>query len=194
VPDPVLIHAGNARKAGRKYGIDPAVILGILSVEGGTSPDGKPVAPGDGAGPPSYGQFTYGTGASLGVKFGDSASETDAIGRYLNQLGYQKNPERAIAAYNGGPANPQYPYARKVLAAAKRYTNAGGASQAAGPAEPAPDASSDGGGGLFGETERSGAVRALTYTALTLGGVTLAALGITRALGLRKLVPTIPVS
>jgi hypothetical protein len=191
VTDPVLIHAGNARNAARKWGIPASVILGILSVEGGTDSQGRPVAPGDGAGPPSFGQFTYGTGAQLGVKYGDSASETDAIGRYLTQLGYQKDPTRAIAAYNGGPGNPQYGYANKVLAAAKHYAGLSGGGAAPSPANgsagvqatAAPEDSS--GAGLFGTTERSGAVRALTYTALTVAGVALAGLGISRTAGLR---------
>lgn len=192
--DPVLIHAGNAAKAARKWGIPASVILGILSVEGGTSATGKPVAPADGAGPPSYGQFTYGTGAELGVKYGDSASETDAIGRYLTQLGYDKDPTRAIAAYNGGPGNPQYGYAAKVLAAAKHYTGLGSTSSAPPATSSGTDTASSTGddsssAGLFGATERSGAVRALTYTALAVGGVALAGLGIFRTAGLRTGAP-----
>lgn len=182
--DPVLIHAGNAQAAGRKYGVDPADILGILSVEGGTSATGQPVAPHDGAGPPSFGQFTYGTGAALGIKFGDSKSETDGIARYLVQLGYHDNRQLAIARYNGGPGNPQFTYASKVLAAAKRYTGLGSSSSSTAPASE-PASTQDDSSGLFGTTQRSGAVRALVYVALTLAGATLAGLGLTRTTGLR---------
>lgn len=177
--DPVLIHVGNAEIAGNRYGVAPADILGILSVEGGTGPDGKPVAPADGMGPPSYGQFIYSTGASLGVKYGDSASETDAIARYLVKLGYKTDRARAIAAYNGGPANPQYDYAAKVIAAAKRYLGAKGGS-----------ATVNTGGtttGNVGDTDGLGEslLRGLVWTGLVGAGTILAALGIGRALGVR---------
>lgn len=192
--DPVLIHTANAIKAGQRWGIPPSVILGILSVEGGTSASGKPVAPGDGAGPPSYAQATFGTGATYHVQYGNSASETDFIGHYLHDLGYDTDPTRAIAAYNGGPGNPQYSYASKVLAAAKHYTGLGAgdtttptSSSSTAPAttDTTSDTSSDSGGGLFGATERSGAVRALLYVSLAAGGVALAGLGIFRTTGLR---------
>lgn len=177
--DPVLIHAGNARAAARKHRVRVEHIMGILSVEGGTSEDGKPVKPGDGLGPPSYGQFITATGAALGVKYGDSASETDAIARYLNQLGYQKDPKRAIAAYNGGPGNPQYTYADKVINAAKRYVGADGpASPAASPSAPARDT------GALGIDVRSGATRALLWTVLVAAGVALAVMGASRAAGM----------
>lgn len=119
--DPVLIHAGNAANAEQRYGIPASVILGLLSVEGGTGPDGRPVAPADGLGAPSYGQFIYGTARSLGVKVGDSASEVDGIARYLVSLGWRSDPDRALGAYNGGPGNPRPEYAAKVRAAARRY-------------------------------------------------------------------------
>lgn len=183
--DPVLIHAGNARKAARRYGVRFEDIMGILSVEGGTSADGKPVAPEDGAGPPSYGQFTYSTGRSLGVKYGDSASETDGIGRYLVQLGYRTDPKRAIAAYNGGPGNPQYDYAQKVAAAAKRYTGGGDAASPAPRDTPAGDTATTGSAGLFGADIRSGALRALVFATLVAAGVALTMIGATRATGAR---------
>lgn len=123
--DPVLIHRAAAAAAGLRYHVDPADILGILSVEGGTSSTGQPVAPGDGAGPASYGQFTYETGKALGVKFGNSVSEVNAIAKYLNDLGYQKDRKKALAAYNGGPGNPQYDYADKVITASQKYGGKG---------------------------------------------------------------------
>lgn len=189
--DPVLIHAGNARTAARRYHVRFEDIMGILSVEGGTSADGKPVAPEDGAGPPSYGQFTFETGRSLGIKYGDSASEVDGIARYLRQLGYADDRERAIAAYNGGPGNPQYDYARKVDAAAKRYAGGGadvGGTVAAGTSDG--DTSSPATGdtsstGLFGANVRSGAVRALVFVLIVAAAIALAIIGVTRASGAR---------
>lgn len=185
--DPVLMHVGNARRAAKRYGVAAADIMGILSVEGGTSSSGRPVAPRDGAGPASYGQFTYGTGASLGVKYGDSASETDAVARYLVQLGYKDDRTRAIAAYNGGPGNPQYDYAAKVENAAKRYAGAGTTTGgAAAPDEPAtPATSSSSGGGLIDEGKRSDALKALTWVGLAAGGTALIGLGLTRTVGLK---------
>jgi hypothetical protein len=177
--DPVLIHLANARKAGQRRGVRPADIMGILSVEGGTSAAGKPVAPGDAAGPPSFGQFTFGTGASLGVDYGDSASETDAIARYLNQLGYQRDAKRAIAAYNGGPGNPQFDYADKVIAAAKRYAGINAGDAPAGDA-PAPSSS---GGPLVDDAKRSGALKALLWVAAIGSGTVLFGLGASRTFG-----------
>lgn len=182
--DPVLIHAANAKKAGAKWGVDPAVILGLLSVEGGTSSSGKPVAPHDGAGPPSYGQFTYATGSSYGVKFGDSASETDAIGHYLHDLGYSSDPRTAIAKYNGGPGNPQYSYADKVLSAAKRY----GAGAITGTSAPAPSAGAQPtvaatqGSDLFAD-KASGLKYASTWLVVLLAGLAVAAIGVNRSFG-----------
>lgn len=183
--DPVLrFHLGNARIAARKYGVRVEDILGILRVEGGTSATGAPVAPGDGAGPPSFGQFTFGTGRSLGVKFGNSASETDAIARYLVQLGYHKDRLRALGAYNGGPGNPQMGYAAKVDAASKAYRGASGSS-ATGPAtiptaDPSTQSTVSAGGELIGADKRSGLLKALTWVALVTGGLALAGIGITR--------------
>lgn len=183
--DPVLMHVGNARRAGRKYGIPAAVILGILHVEGGTDSRGRPVRPADGAGPPSYGQFTFGTGAAYGVRFGDSASETDAIARYLRDLGFDKNPERAIAAYNGGPGNPQYGYARKVINAARRYAGAGHDPKPPSPNVDATRTDDEAPGGLVGAAEKTGAVRAITWLSLAAAGTVLLGLGTSRALGAR---------
>jgi hypothetical protein len=182
--DPVLrFHLGTARIAARKYGVRVEDILAILRVEGGTSATGSPVAPGDGAGPPSFGQFTFGTGRALGVKFGNSASETDAVARYLVQLGYHKDRLRAFGAYNGGPGNPQMGYAAKVDAASKAYRGAGGTSST-GPAT-IPTAGGDpttttAGGELIGADKRSGLLKALTWVALVAGGLALTGIGITR--------------
>lgn len=114
-------HLQNAIAAGNKNNVAPADILAILEVEGGTDKNCRPVAPGDGLGPPSYGQFITATGKALGVQYGNSASETDAIARYLNELGYQDNRILSFAKYNGGPGNPQHTYSLKVDFAARKY-------------------------------------------------------------------------
>lgn len=128
--NPIMVHRQWVLKYHDKYKIPAAVVFGVLEVEGGTDDRGRPVAPGDGAGPPSFGQFTFGTGKALGVQYGNSQSEVDAIYRYLLQLGYKVSQsadspanKRAIGGYNGGPGNPQLDYAEKVLAAAKKYGN-----------------------------------------------------------------------
>lgn len=187
--DPVLMHAANAQAAQRRYGIPASVILGLLAVEGGTSPDGRPVSPADGAGPPSFGQFTFGTGRSLHVKFGDSSSEVDAVARYLLQLGWGKDPTRAIAAYNGGPGNPQYGYASKVQAAAKRYVSfdsGGGANPLHLPAPPAGAGAEPAGGSLLDAQQHSTLVRFGVAAALVLVAVAAVVAGVSRAAGVRS--------
>jgi hypothetical protein len=188
VTDPVArFHAANAKAAGARYGVDPADILAIMFVEGGTSASGAPVRPGDGAGPPSYGQFTFGTGRALGVQFGNSASETDAIARYLVQLGYKKDRRRAFGAYNGGPGNPQMGYADKVIAAAKRYAGIGGGPVTSTPTPSSSDTGSSGGGGGRGLAQRliGGLPRLLLIVALFGGGLALAYVGLRDTTGAR---------
>lgn len=194
--NPVLVHLHNARAAGERYGVDPAIILAILEVEGGTDTRGRPVAPRDGLGPPSFGQFTTSTGRALGVVYGDSRSETDAIARYLLQLGYSTDAThatRAIAAYNGGPGNPQYGYARRVLDAARRYSaltpgllipGTRGSASASVPLDVARDASATS-SRLIDDDKRSGALKALVWVMLVSAGMVLFGLGTTRAFGLR---------
>lgn len=190
--DPVLIHAGNAADAERRYGVPASVILGLLKQEGGTDANGRPVAPGDGAGPPSFGQFTYGTGASLGIRYGDSKSEVDGVARYLLQNGYKTDPERAIGAYNGGPGNPQYSYAAKVLALAKNYVgfDAGGKGAAAAAAAPNPisqpaPAPAPSAGKLTTPEQHNTLVVFGVQAALVLAGVVAVAVGVSRAAGVR---------
>lgn len=186
--DPVLAtHLAAARRASRKWGVEVAVLLAMLKKEGGTDEYGRPVRPGDGLGPPSFGQFIYSTGKALGVVFGNSYSEVDAMARYLIQLGYKRDRTRAIGAYNGGPGNPQYGYARDVLALAEGYRArlsnlpAGFGLGALAGAD-APGATT---GGLFDEEERSGALKALLWVNFVLGAFALAGLGLARLLGLR---------
>lgn len=198
--DPVLIHASNAVAAADRYGVPASVILGLLHVEGGTAADGSPVAPGDGAGPPSYGQFTYGTGAQLGVKYGDSASETNAIARYLVQLGYKTDPTRALARYNGGgnPPASSWTYASKVESAAKSLyagfdhgatapssspdVNASVGASAATSSAPSSSSSSSS-SGLIDAGQHSTLVRFGVSAALVMAAVVAIAAGLARSTG-----------
>jgi hypothetical protein len=43
--------------------------------------------------------------------------------KLLNQYGFQRDPMRAIGAYNGGPGNPQYGYANQVMGSAHRLAS-----------------------------------------------------------------------
>jgi membrane-bound lytic murein transglycosylase B len=188
MPDSVLQWAGLARRAEKQTGVPASVLLGLVSVESGGIPGRT-----SNAGAQGITQFMPGTAADYGVNTNPGHEWSQILGaaHYLNALGYATDPRGALAKYNGGPGNPQYGYADKVLAAAKRYTGIGSSTSPAAPAtSTATDTSSTqdtsgSGTGLFGATERSGAVRALTYTALTLGGAALAALGLVRASGLR---------
>lgn len=179
--DPVLFHAASVADAEKSSGIPASVLLALLSVEGGTNPDGSPRAPADGAGPPSYGQFTYDTGQALGVRYGDSRSEVNAIARYLKQLGYDSDPRRAVAAYNGGPANPQYGYAEKVFARRARYRAFDGGHN---PVSQPPKAKADAkAGGLLSDEQNNGVVRFAIGAALVLVGVAGMGVGVARAAG-----------
>lgn len=179
--DPVLFHAAAAADAETTWGIPASVLLALLSVEGGTNADGTPRAPADGAGPPSYGQFTYSTGKSLGVKYGDSESEVNAVARYLTQLGYKANPRRAIAAYNGGPGNPQYSYAEKVLGRRSTYLGFDGGHNPV--TQPASQGDTKATGGLLSQSQSSGVVRFAIGATLVGAAIAGMGVGVTRAAG-----------
>jgi membrane-bound lytic murein transglycosylase B len=186
VADSVLQWAGLARRAQKQTGVPAEVLLGLVSVES----NGKPGLTSS-AGAKGITQFMPGTAAGYGVNTNPGHEWSQILGaaHYLNDLGYAKDPAGALAKYNGGPGNPQPSYATKVLAAANRSAGTGGTAAPAtstGTDTPAEqDTAPSSGAGLFGATERSGAVRALTYTALTLAGVALAGLGLVRTAGLR---------
>jgi soluble lytic murein transglycosylase-like protein len=184
--DQVLRWAGLARRAQQQTGVPASVLLGVIWHESRGIPGQT-----SSAGAQGITQFMPGTAASyhVDVSPGHEWSQILGTAHYLNDLGYARDPRAALAAYAGGPGNPQYGYADEVLAASRRYAGAGGTS-----ASPAAATSSgtdttpatgDTSTGLFGTTQRSGAVRALTYTALTVAGAALAALGIVRTSGLR---------
>jgi soluble lytic murein transglycosylase-like protein len=102
--------------AGHAYHIPPEVLAGVGSIESGLGANKGPSS----AGAVGLMQFEPGTAAGLGINPRDDRQAIFGAAKYLNQLGYQKDPRRALAAYNGGPGNPQFSYADKVLQEAKR--------------------------------------------------------------------------
>jgi soluble lytic murein transglycosylase-like protein len=117
-------------QASERYGIDPAVLHGLIQQESGFDPNAQ-----SGAGASGLTQLMPGTASSMGVA--NPLNPTESIeggARYLSQLMSQfgGNTEDALAAYNAGPgAVQQYggipPYAEtqsyvsKVLGYAEAY-------------------------------------------------------------------------
>ncbi len=115
-------------QAGRRHGVDPAVLAGMAKTESGFS--SSAVSP---AGARGLMQFMPATAAGLGVDPSDPASSIDGAARYLSQLTEQfGSTELALAAYNAGPGTvarhggiPPYgetqSYVQKVTSAAEAY-------------------------------------------------------------------------
>ncbi|HEY5288084.1 MAG TPA: lytic transglycosylase domain-containing protein [Solirubrobacteraceae bacterium] len=117
-------------QAAERYGIDPAVLHGLIQQESGFDPGAQ-----SSAGASGLTQLMPGTASSMGVA--NPLNPTESIeggARYLSQLMSQfgGNTEDALAAYNAGPgAVQQYggipPYAEtqgyvsKVLGYAETY-------------------------------------------------------------------------
>jgi soluble lytic murein transglycosylase-like protein len=117
-------------QAAERYGIDPAVLHGLIQQESGFDPSAQ-----SSAGASGLTQLMPGTASSMGVA--NPLNPTESIeggARYLSQLMSQfgGNTEDALAAYNAGPgAVQQYggtpPYAEtqsyvsKVLGYAETY-------------------------------------------------------------------------
>lgn len=117
-------------QAAERYGIDPAVLHGLIQQESGFDPGAQ-----SSAGASGLTQLMPGTASSMGVA--NPLNPTESIeggARYLSQLMSQfgGNTEEALAAYNAGPgAVQQYggipPYAEtqsyvsKVLGYAETY-------------------------------------------------------------------------
>jgi hypothetical protein len=110
------------------------VLLGLVDVEtggrGGLTSS---------AGAKSITQFMPGTRAEMvrRYKVDPYRSPQEALvaaGLYLRDLGYGKDAKHALAAYNGGPGNPQYGYAREVLKRAGQYKGLSGGSPGRGAA------------------------------------------------------------
>lgn len=122
--------------AGAKYGIDPALLKGLIKQESGFNPQAR-----SGAGAVGLVQLMPATAASLGVDDPtDPAQAIDGGARYLKQQldRFGGDPARALAAYNAGPGAvekyggiPPYAetqaYVRNVLAAAESYRTTTGA-------------------------------------------------------------------
>ena len=153
VPDEVLEEVGSpttgaeiarlVEESARKHGLDPALVLAVVSVESGFKPEA--VSP---KGAQGLMQLMPRTAASLGVQDAfDPEQNIDAGVRHLESLVrlYDGNLTRALAAYNAGqgavakhggvpPYRETRAYVRRVLeryrAKAGAAASAGGATQA----------------------------------------------------------------
>jgi soluble lytic murein transglycosylase-like protein len=116
--------------AAQKYGIDPALLKGLIRQESGFNPKAKSPA-----GAVGLTQLMPGTAAALGVTNPlDPAQAIDGGAKYLAQQlkAFGGDPRKALAAYNAGPGAVQRyggvpPYAetqnyvRSVMAFADQY-------------------------------------------------------------------------
>jgi soluble lytic murein transglycosylase-like protein len=121
--------------AAAKYGIDPAVLKGLIKQESGFNPSA-----GSSAGAQGLTQLMPGTASSLGVTdLHDPAQSIDGGAHYLKmQLDrFGGDYSKALAAYNAGPGAvqryggvPPYSetqnYVKNVLAFAQQYRQDGG--------------------------------------------------------------------
>lgn len=175
--DPVLAYAGYAQEAERTYGVPANVLLGLIGVESG----GNRWAV-SGAGAKWSTQFIASTAARYHVTGSSVRSQVMGAAHYLSDLGFAKDPHRALNAYNGAQtiSGAPNPYADKVLAVAAKYKHVGGGvSNRPAPAAPAASPSAAGAsGGLIDEGKRSDALKALVTVALVGAGSYLSYLGV----------------
>jgi hypothetical protein len=110
------------RGASQRYGVPEAVIRGLIQVEsGGNAAAVSPVG--------AFGktQFMPGTARTYHVRRGTGRravrSQIYGGAHYLHDLGYARNPRKALASYNAGPGNYRagLGYAGNVLRAARHY-------------------------------------------------------------------------
>lgn len=116
--------------AAQKYGVDPALLRGLIKQESGFDPNAR-----SGAGAAGLCQLMPGTAASLGCANPlDPAQSIDAGAKYLRQQldAFGGDVQKALAAYNAGPGAvqryggvPPYGetqnYVRQVMANADQY-------------------------------------------------------------------------
>ena len=124
---------GLVTSAAQRYGIDPALLHGLIQQESGFDP-----AATSGAGALGLTQLMPGTASSLGVSDPlDPAQSIDGGARYLRQQldAFGGDPSLALAAYNAGPGAvsryggvPPYAetqaYVQKVTGYADAYRSA----------------------------------------------------------------------
>lgn len=128
-------------QAAARYGLDPAILHGLIQQESDFNPSAQ-----SSAGAAGLTQLMPGTASSLGVANPlDPTESIEGGARYLSQLMSQfgGNTTDALAAYNAGPGAvsqyggvPPYPetqsYVTKVLGYAESYRQAHGGSGGAG--------------------------------------------------------------
>ncbi len=112
------------RQAGERYGVDPALLAAVASVESGFNPLAQSPA-----GAQGLMQFMPATAREMGVDSFDPASAIDGAARYLRrELERFGSVELASAAYNAGanavkryggvpPFSETQNYVRKILSA-----------------------------------------------------------------------------
>jgi soluble lytic murein transglycosylase-like protein len=124
--------------AATKYGIDPALLKGLIRQESNFNASAQ-----SGAGAQGLTQLMPGTASSLGVDPSDPAQAIEGGAKYLKQQldRFGGDPTKALAAYNAGPGAvakyggvPPYAetqnYVQKVLGYAAEYGSAASATAA----------------------------------------------------------------
>jgi soluble lytic murein transglycosylase-like protein len=135
-PVPTTLGGGTATQydaqitaAATKYGIDPALLKGLIRQESNFNASAQ-----SGAGAQGLTQLMPGTASSLGVDPSDPAQAIEGGAKYLKQQldRFGGDPSKALAAYNAGPGAvtkyggvPPYAetqnYVQKVLGYAAEY-------------------------------------------------------------------------